>query len=105
MNRNYPYPKNELEFYSRQYSIDQLVKNYNSEMLFEYYHFGMLALEKINIVIDNNMFKMVGETQFKVEQDKAYLIVRTNVVKKALELLLNCSVIPLNNGVTFVHNN
>lgn len=105
MKSNYNYPKDEIEFYSRQYSVDHLVKYYEFDMLMAYYLFGMNTLTKINGVIDNKLFDVVGETPFKVEQDRVYFIVRTNVIKKAMEKLYACSILVCLDSVIVSHNN
>ena len=50
MKANYPYPKNEFEFYSREYSIEQLIENYDVSNLMEYYLFGMNCIKKMNTI-------------------------------------------------------
>ena len=105
MKSNYPYPKDEIEFYARQYSIDQLVKYYEFDTLMAYYLFGMNSLKNINMVIENKLFDVIGQTPFKVEQDKVYYIVRTNVIKKAMEKLNVCSVLICDDKVIVTSNN
>ena len=105
MNPNYSYPNNEVEFYQRQYSIDQLVENYDFQNLMAYYLFGMNTLKYINLVIDQGLYVSVGRTPFRVEQDKMYFVVRTEVVKKAMEKIDVCSIVIAKDMLFIVHKN
>jgi hypothetical protein len=105
MKSNYPYPKNEIEFYQRQYSIEQLLENYDFQNLMAYYLFGMNTLKNINMVIEEGLYESVGRTPFRVEQDRAYFFVRTEVIKKAMEKMDTCQVIFTNNMVMVAHKN
>ena len=105
MKANYSYPKSEFEFYSRQYSIGQLVENYDFPNLMAYYLFGMNCLKKMDIIIEEGLFDFVGKTQFQVEQDKAYFLVRIHVIKTAMEKLTACSVFLCSDSVIVTYNN
>lgn len=105
MKANYPYPKDEIEFYARPYSINQLVEHYNFQDLVAYYIFGMNTLKHINLIIENKLFDSIGRTPFMVEQDKVYFIVRTEVVKKAMEKMDSCKIISAKNMLFVEYNN
>ena len=105
MKANYSYPKSEIEFYSRQYSIGQLVENYDFPNLMAYYLFGMNSLKKMDTIIEEGLFDFVGRTQFQVEQDKSYFLVRTHVIKTAMEKLTACSVFLCSDSVMVTYNN
>jgi len=105
MNPNYRYPKNELEFYARQYSINQLVDNYDLSNLMAYYLFGVNCIQKMDLILEEGLFDFVSRTQFEVEQDKSYFLVRTYVIKRAMEKLNNCSVLLGSDSVILIYNN
>ena len=105
MKVNYSYPKSEIEFYSRQYSIGQLVENYDFPNLMAYYLFGMNSLKQMDTIIEDDLFDLVGRTQFQVEQDKSYFLVRTYVIKTAMEKLTACSVFLCSDSVMVTYNN
>lgn len=92
MKANYNYPKNEFEFYARQYSVDQLVKNYSFDTLMAYYLFGMNTLKQMDYIIDNNLFDEVGATPMQVGEDKTHFMVRTYVTRVAIEKLGVCQI-------------
>jgi hypothetical protein len=102
MNPNYPYPKSEYEFYSRQYSVDQLIKNYSFQHLMAYYFFGVNVLAKLNYIADNNLYEMVDQSPDKIWDDKMYFILRTAIVKNAIQNIERCQVHSHSNMV-FVH--
>jgi len=93
MNPNYEYPKNEFEFYARQYSVDQLVKNYSFSTLMAYYLFGMNTINQMDFIINNNLFDEVGATPMQVATDKTHFMVRTYVTRVAMERLGICQVV------------
>lgn len=105
MNPNYPYPKNENEFFSRQYSVDQLVKNYTFQQLMFFYHYGMNTLNVLNRIIDKNLFDEVGELPHNVENDKAYFILRTAIIKNAMQKMDTCQIYNHSNFICVHHLN
>jgi hypothetical protein len=105
MKANYPYPKNEIEFYSRQYAISQLVENYDFNHLMAYYIYGLNTLKNINHIIDNGLFELVNRTEFQVEQDKVYFVVRTETIKRAMQKLTTTSIIICKDSVMINYNN
>ena len=105
MKANYPYPKNEFEFYSREYSIEQLIENYDVSNLMEYYLFGMNCIKKMNTILEGGLFELVDRIQSVVEQDKAYFLVRTHVIKTAMEKMTTSSILICNDSVMLTHNN
>jgi hypothetical protein len=105
MNPNYQYPKNEIEFYSRPYSVDQLVKNYDFNHLMAYYLFGMSTLQRINLVIDNGMYNEVGRSADEVYNDQMFFTLRTAIVKNAMAKIYVCEIILVGDKIMVLHNN
>ena len=103
--KNYPYPKNEDEFFSRQYSVDDLKKNYPFDELVAYYIYGMNLVKKINHIIENNLYFELGVDQGQVEFDFNYFVVRTIVVKRAIEVKGQCEVLNTSNQMFIVQSN
>ncbi len=92
MKVNYNYPKNEFEFYARQYSVKQLVDNYSFDTLMAYYLFGMNTLNQMDYIINNDLFDEVGTTPMQVGEDKTHFMVRTYVTRVAMEKLGICQI-------------
>jgi hypothetical protein len=92
MKANYNYPKNEFEFYARQYSVKQLVDNYSFDTLMAYYLFGMNTLNQMDYIINNDLFDEVGTTPMQVGEDKTHFMVRTYVTRVAMERLGVCQI-------------
>ena len=105
MNPNYQYPKNEFEFYSRPYSVEQLVKNYDFNHLMAYYLFGMSTLQKINLVIDNDMYDEVGRNVDEVYNDKMFFTLRTSIIKNAMTKMYVCEIALVDDKIIVLHNN
>jgi len=105
MNPNYQYPKNEIEFYSRPYSVDQLVKNYDFNHLMAYYLFGMSTLQRINLVIDNGMYDEVGRSVDEVYNDQMFFTLRTAIIKNAMAKMYVCEIALVDDKVIVLHNN
>jgi hypothetical protein len=99
MNPNYPYPKNENEFFSRQYSVDQLVTNYTFQQLMFFYHYGMNILNSLDYIIKNNLFDEVGELPQNVEGDRLYFVLRTAIIKNAMQKMDTCQIYTHSNFV------
>jgi hypothetical protein len=92
MKANYNYPKNEFEFYARQYSVKELVDNYSFDTLMAYYLFGMNTLNQLDYIIDNNLFDKLGATPIRVANDKTHFMVRTYVTRVAMEKAGLCQI-------------
>lgn len=105
MNPNYPYPKDEIEFYSRAYSVDQLVKNYEFNHLMAYYLFGMNTLQKIDSVIEKELYAEMGRTPDDVFDDKMYFVLRTAIVRNAMSKMDSCDIVLIDDKVMVLHNN
>lgn len=105
MNSNYPYPKNEVEFYSRAYSVDQLVKNYEFSHLMAYYLYGMNTLQKIDSVIEHELYAEMDRTPDDVFDDKMYFILRTAIIKNAMSKMDTCDVVVVDDKIMILHNN
>jgi hypothetical protein len=105
MNPNYPYPKDEIEFYSRDYSIDQLVKNYEFSHLMAYYLFGMNTIQKIDMIIEGKLYAEIGRTPDEVYDDKMYFTLRTFVIRNAMSKMDTCDIVLIDDKVMVLHNN
>jgi hypothetical protein len=105
MNPNYSYPKNENEFFSRQYSVDQLVKNYTFQQLMFFYHYGMNTLNVLNHIIENNLFDEVEELPHNVENDKMYFVLRTAIIRNAMQKMDTCQIFSHSNFICVHHLN
>jgi hypothetical protein len=103
MNPNYPYPKNEMEFYSRNYSVDQLIANYPFQHLMAYYCYGISVLSRIEEIIGNNLYDEVGANPDEVWNDKMHYVLRTAIVRNAIQKLDACQVLTTAKRV-FVHH-
>lgn len=87
MKSNYAYPKTEIEFFQRQYSIDQLVDTYTIDQLMAYYSFGVNTIRQLDRIIDGNLYETCEVTPEKVDSDKMYLVLRCAIVKNAVKQL------------------
>jgi hypothetical protein len=105
MNPNYPYPKDEAEFYSRPYSVDQLVKNYDFNHLMAYYLFGVNTLQMINYVIDNSLYEQTERTPDEVYNDKMFFTLRTAIIKNAMSKMNACEIAFVDDKIMVLHNN
>ena len=97
---NYPYPKSSLEFFSRQYSIDQLVKNYELSTLITYLSDGRIIYDQIKDVLNTKSYIKLGIPEFHVMQDLSYFTLRLHVLKSAISNLSKMDVIELSEGYT-----
>lgn len=105
MNKNHNYPKNEMEFYCREYSVDDLVNNYKFDELIAYYIYGLKAITSIQQLIDNNIGYIVNKTNPELENDKTSIILRGAIVKNALRKMNTCDIIVANNNVFVINQN
>jgi hypothetical protein len=105
MKSNYPYPKDEMEFYSRNYSVDQLIKNYDYQNLMSYYIFGLNMLNGFQKVIDDKCYGVIDRTPDEVFEDKMHFVLRTQIVKNAITKMDTCEILPINNIVFLFHLN
>jgi hypothetical protein len=105
MNPNYQYPKDEFEFYSRPYSVDQLVKNYDFNHLMAYYLFGMNTLQKINSVIENELYEEMERSPDEVYNDKMFFTLRTAIIKNAMAKMYVCEIALVDDKIMVLHNN
>lgn len=99
MKPNYPYPKSEDEFFSRSYSVDQLIENYTFPMLMHYYVFGLNVLQRIESVIEGELYDELGVEPDEVEQDKMHFTLRTVIVRNAMTKMNACELLMCQNAV------
>ena len=93
MKSNHNHPKNEFDFYKRQYSVHELIKNFDFQDLMGYYVYGMNTIKAINEIIDNDRYDLVDLLPHEVKQDKMYFVMRTTIVKNAISKINVCDVI------------
>ncbi len=105
MKANYNYPKDEMEFYSRQYSVSDLIKNYKFPELMAYYLYGMNTLRAIQYAIDNNEYEFIERTKDEVYEDKLYFTMRTTIVKNALRKMDTCDLLSAKNSMFVCYSN
>lgn len=103
---NYPYPKSSAEFFSRAYSIDQIVNNYDLDNLFKYLPDGYKVLGNIQTILNNELYEELGISKFQVEKDLDYFRVRIFVLKTAIRKISSMEVLEFENGlITLVCTN
>lgn len=105
MNTNYNYPKDEFEFYSRPYSVDQLVKNYDFNHLMAYYLFGINTLERINYIIENNLYCEVDRSANDIYNDKMFFVLRIAIIRNAMSKITACEIAQVADKVMLFHLN
>jgi hypothetical protein len=103
--KNYPYPKNSAEFFSRAYSIEQIEKNYDCPTLLVYLSDGYQLLEKVNTILNYGLYSELGLSRERVEQDKDYFTVRMHVIKTVIKRMSAMEVFDLSVGVTLICTN
>jgi hypothetical protein len=98
-------PKNEMEFYCSEFSVNDLVNNYKFNELMEYYMYGLHTIKAIQEVIDNNEYYLVDKTYEEVKNDKMYFVLKCTIIKNAIKKLNLCDVITSNDNVFVIHSN
>jgi hypothetical protein len=102
---NENYTRNEFEFYAKFYTHEELKSNYTFNELMALYLFGMNILNKINFIIENELFGEVEATPMEIYRDKTIFSVKTYVVKSAIESLEACEVFSTEKSMFVVHKN
>jgi hypothetical protein len=104
MNANY---ETEHEFYSKPYSVDQLVDKFKFDMptLMAYYIYGMRTLRAIQEIIDNNLYNTIERDADDVYKDKLYFAIRTTIVKNAISKMESCEILKVSNNLFVYHLN
>jgi len=104
MNANY---ETEHEFYSKPYSVDQLVDKFKFDMptLMAYYIYGVRTLRAIQEIIDNNLYDTIERDEDKVYEDKLYFTIRTTIVKNAISKMESCQIVAVSNNLFVYHLN
>ena len=105
MNSNFDYPKNEMEFYCRVFSVDDLVNNYKFNELMAYYMYGLNTIKAIQELIDTKNYYQVDKSYDEIQNDKTWFILKTTIVKNAIKKISICDILVTSNNVFVVNSN
>jgi hypothetical protein len=96
--------ENQFEFFSISYSINELEK-FNFQDLMSHYVFGLNIIQKIDAIINMELYEVLNVSKKQVNYDKIYFSLKTISIKIAMDKINSCEVIEVNDTVMVMYNN
>jgi len=101
------YPKDEISSFSKDLTINEMVKNYTFHELMAMFLYGKNTMEKLDYIVENNLFSELEVHPLQVLKDKLFFHTKTFIVQLAIEKMNACEVVLIESmsNVAILHKN
>ena len=104
MRTNNTQSENGFDFFAIPYSIKELEK-FNFQDLMSHYVFGLNIIQKIDAIINMELYEVLNVSKKQVNYDKIHFSLKTEAIKIAMNKINSCEVIEINDRVMVMYNN